>query len=97
MTPERLSEIADNATKAVVASCTKVAILREALEKIEKGLADTKSTPGEWRTLMRKDEAFRIAFEALAECDARDIIATAVLTDAEAAIYHGDVDGDGEL
>lgn len=38
-----------------------------ALQEIERGLANTHSTPGEWRTLIRKDDAWRIASAAIAK------------------------------
>lgn len=41
--------------------------LYEALREIAAGLADTGSTPGQWMTRIRKDEAHKIASAALAK------------------------------
>lgn len=78
MNKERAEQVIGTATKVVADYALEVGILRAALESIEAGLANTRSTPGEWFTQIRKQDAWRIAFNALAEVDARRAISKEV-------------------
>ena len=77
MQTARADEIIETAAKTIADYAMEAGIMRRALEEIETGLANTRSTPGEWMTQIKKPDAWRIAFNALAEIDCRRAISKA--------------------